>query len=134
MEWYKCVGDTRVSYEESVWTSVWRKATDLEIDMNYWNQNATEDGSLLKGSLRYGRLYQWSAALAAMSGWEDFGEERGNGTDDYSLTVLPAGYVDDDGWADGVGRHAMFWTSTEDDENRAYAFFCSFYYIWAIGV
>lgn len=50
VEWYKCVGDTTVSYEESNWTSVWRRATDLEVDMYYWNQIATEDGTLLKGS------------------------------------------------------------------------------------
>jgi uncharacterized protein (TIGR02145 family) len=58
VEWYKCVGDTNVSYEESNWTSVWRRATDLEIDMNYWNQNNTEDGTLLKGSFT-GRTMVW---------------------------------------------------------------------------
>ena len=49
VEWYKCVGDTTVSYEESNWTSVWRRATDLELDMKYWNEHSTEDGTLLKG-------------------------------------------------------------------------------------
>ena len=58
LEWYKCVGDTNVSYEESKWTSVWRKATDLEIDSNYWNKYKTEDGTLLKGPFT-GRIMLW---------------------------------------------------------------------------
>ncbi|MBO4437045.1 MAG: fibrobacter succinogenes major paralogous domain-containing protein, partial [Fibrobacter sp.] len=58
LEWYKCVGDTNVSYEESNWTSVWRRATDLEIDMSYWNENKKENGTLLKGSFT-GRIMVW---------------------------------------------------------------------------
>ena len=34
--WYKCKCDTTVSFEKSNWSSVWRKATDFELDMVYW--------------------------------------------------------------------------------------------------
>ena len=64
--------------------------------------------------------------LKSTSGWDVFidkddNEENGNGTDDYSFTVLPAGSMDKDGWSYGVGKYSFFWTSTEDDETWSYA-------------
>ena len=60
LDWYKCVGDTAVSFEESNWNSVWRRATDMELDSNYWlsNKLGNEEGSLLKGPYT-GKILVW---------------------------------------------------------------------------
>ncbi|MBO4437544.1 MAG: hypothetical protein J5791_11750, partial [Fibrobacter sp.] len=103
---------------------------NFETDSSYcYNDSA-------KYCAKYGRLYEWSAAMEACpSGWHlpDTAEWRtlldaaggdsiagtmlkstsgwnsdGNGTDDFGFTVLPAG-----GWGSKnfVGEAAVFWTS-----------------------
>ena len=96
----------------------------------------------------YGRLYTWAAAqkacpagwhlpsknewdilfttvgglsvagamLKSSSGWEN----DGNGTDNYSFTVRPAGYRDTSGHYGDGGNGAYFWTSTEGNNDDAY--------------
>ena len=76
VEWYKCVGDTNVSYEESNWTSVWRRATNLEIDMNYWNQNTAEDGTLLKGPFT-GMIRVWDNGSLRVPNEVELGWNKG---------------------------------------------------------
>ena len=76
VEWYKCVGDTNVSYEESNWTSVWRRATDLEIDMVYWNKNNKENGTLLKGSFT-GRTMVWDGGALREANDVEIGWNKG---------------------------------------------------------
>ena len=58
--YYKCVGDTVVTLEGLNWTSVWRKATNDELDMDYWERNKNEDGLLLKSPFT-GRTMVWDA-------------------------------------------------------------------------
>ena len=48
--WYKCKGDTAVSVDGATLTSVWRKATALEVDTKYWMENKDSTGKLLLGS------------------------------------------------------------------------------------
>ena len=62
VEYYKCVGDTAVSFEESNWTSVWRKALDEELDMDYWQKNRNENGLLLKSPYT-GKTMVWDAGV-----------------------------------------------------------------------
>ena len=60
IDYYKCVGDTTVSFEESNWKSVWRRATDDDLDMDYWERNRNEIGLLLKSPFT-GRTMVWDA-------------------------------------------------------------------------
>jgi uncharacterized protein (TIGR02145 family) len=53
--------------------------------------------------------------LKSISGWNS----SGNGTDDYVFSALPAGYREDNGNYYAVGRHALFWSPTEDSEGEA---------------
>lgn len=93
---------------------------------------------------KYGRLYEWDAAMEACpKGWhlpskyewnELFYEivknkgkalkstsdwlRDGNGSDDYGLNVLPAGYKDSE--YRSLGDIARFWTSTDDHGYTAF--------------
>ena len=60
VDWYKCVVDTMVSFDGQSWTSVWRKATNDELDMDYWVRNKNENGLLLKSPFT-GRTMVWDA-------------------------------------------------------------------------
>ena len=60
VDYYKCVGDTVVSFEGLIWSSVWRKATNDELDMDYWERNKNENGLLLKTPFT-GRTMVWDA-------------------------------------------------------------------------
>ena len=97
---------------------------------------------------KYGRLYTWEASqtacptgwhlpnkaefttlieavggkavactkLRSNSGWA----ENSNGTDDYGISALPAGWRNDLGDFSSAGTNTDFWTSTEIDENDAF--------------
>ncbi len=52
-------------------------------------------------------------------GWDDYLERNGNGTDDYSFTVLPAGIRGSLGGYGEENSKVYFWSSTED-HLRAY--------------
>ena len=54
--------------------------------------------------------------LKSTSGWF----KKGNGTDDYSFTGLPAGFCDDNGRFGYEVLLARFWSSTEDFSYHAY--------------
>ena len=58
VDYYMCVGDTAVSFEESHWTSAWRQATTVDLDRIYWEENKNEEGQLLKGPYT-GRTMVW---------------------------------------------------------------------------
>ena len=60
IDYYKCVGDTVVTLEGLDWTSVWRKATNDELDLDYWKKNKNEKGLLLKSPFT-GRSMVWDA-------------------------------------------------------------------------
>lgn len=62
--------------------------------------------------------YDYSDAagyLKSSTGWA----KDGNGTDDYGFSALPAGCIDSWGYGGQLGLEAHFWTSTEDDEEKA---------------
>ena len=93
----------------------------------------------------YGRLYKWNAALYACpvgwhlptkmeidvliknvgdkstaatvlkytKGWDD----GGNGTDSFGFGALPGGLLGYEGYFDGIGLTAGFWSSTEGDND-----------------
>ena len=58
--------------------------------------------------------------LKSTSGWNDDGDESGNGTDAYDFSALPAGSHYGYGNFILVGYHADFWSATEYDTDRAY--------------
>lgn len=60
VDYYRCVTDTVVSFEGLNWTSVWRKATNDELDLDYWKKNKSENGLLLKSPFT-GRSMVWDA-------------------------------------------------------------------------
>ena len=68
-DYYICVGDTVVSFEGLYWTSVWRRATNDELDMNYWEEHwceySLEEHRCLYGILMKspftGRIMVWDA-------------------------------------------------------------------------
>lgn len=93
----------------------------------------------------YGRLYKWNAALyACPAGWhlptkmeidvliKNVGDKStaatvlkytkgwddgGNGTDSFGFGALPGGLLGYEGYFDGIGLTAGFWSSTEGDND-----------------
>lgn len=51
-------------------------------------------------------------ALKSKNGWDEYKESSGNGTDDYGFSVLPTGFIDDNGFFEGMRQSASFWTSS----------------------
>ncbi|PBC75104.1 fibrobacter succinogenes major paralogous domain-containing protein [Fibrobacter intestinalis] len=64
--------------------------------------------------------------LKSKSGWDDDEGKRGNGTDEYGFSVLPAGYRSGDGDYYRAGEDAGFWSSSEYSGLNAYSW--NFYY------
>lgn len=72
--------------------------------------------------------YDIQLVLKSTSGWNDFNNRNGNGTDAYSFSAYPAGYRDLNIYNnttrynvyDQVGNYAYFWSSTEIGEEQAY--------------
>ncbi len=54
--------------------------------------------------------------LKSQTGWSDFNDTSGNGTDAYGFSALPAGYGCGDGYC-REGRKAFFWSATEGTRN-----------------
>ncbi len=93
----------------------------------------------------YGRLYKWDAALyACPAGWHlptkeeidiliknvgdrstaatvlkytKLWDDGGNGTDSFGFGALPGGLLGYEGYFDGIGLTAGFWSSTEGDND-----------------
>ena len=61
--------------------------------------------------------------LKSTSGWIDYEDESGNGTDAFGFSALPAGSRNKYGIYNFEGISALFWNSTEDDSNYAYEVF-----------
>ena len=70
---------------------------------------------------------EWNALFTAVGGQSNAGKvlksqtgwySNGNGTDAFGFSALPAGYRDDDGYFDGDGVSAFFWS--EYDSINAY--------------
>jgi uncharacterized protein (TIGR02145 family) len=61
--------------------------------------------------------------LKSTSGWIDYEDESGNGTDAFGFSALPAGSRNKYGIYNYEGLNAFFWNSTEDDSNYAYEVF-----------
>ncbi|WP_295684739.1 fibrobacter succinogenes major paralogous domain-containing protein [uncultured Fibrobacter sp.] len=75
---------------------------------------------------------EWNALFNAVGGGETAGimlkstegwYSKGNGSDAYSFSALPAGYRDYDGNYDYEGPNADFWSSTEYGSSLAYFMF-----------
>ncbi|WP_458450952.1 fibrobacter succinogenes major paralogous domain-containing protein [Fibrobacter sp.] len=63
--------------------------------------------------------------LKSMSGWYDYKGEKGDGTDDFGFSALPAGLLGDDGYYD-EGEAAYFWSSMHRGNLSAYdVFLCN---------
>jgi uncharacterized protein (TIGR02145 family) len=103
---------------------------------------------------KYGRLYTWDAARSACpEGWRlpdstDFAAlmehaggptaagkalkatsgwfKKGNGSDDFGFSALPAGYRQGSGKFDGIGGYAHFWSASETPDDLALYLFLDF--------
>ena len=58
--------------------------------------------------------------LKAESGWMNYKDKRGDGTDDFGYSAFPAGYRDDCGDFSSAGKYAFFWSSAEKNCLTAY--------------
>ena len=58
--------------------------------------------------------------LKSQTGWIDYNGRSGNGTNAVGFSALPVGRRYRDGRFNDGGLDANFWTSTEDDSDRAY--------------
>ncbi len=123
--------------------------TWMAENLNYAVEGSKCYDNLDTNCVKYGRLYDWSTAmtacpsgwhlpsepewdvllnysgwdsatkLKATSGWEEVIGD-GNGTDDYGFSALPGGgYVD--GSFHNVGFNGLWWSTTEDVNNKAYS-------------
>jgi uncharacterized protein (TIGR02145 family) len=128
--------------------------TWMAQNLNYKTTNSFCYEDSASNCTKYGRLYTWDAAttacpsdwhlptkaefetllaavggestagkmLKATSGWEN----SANGVDEYSFSVLPAGYKVNNGGYDDEGDFTYFWTSTESNGSKAYVLGLSF--------
>ena len=58
--------------------------------------------------------------LKSTEGWIEYYGTNGNGSDTYSFSALPAGYMDSHGGCNYERYDAYFWSSTEFNSNSAY--------------
>ena len=58
--------------------------------------------------------------LKSTSGWIDYEDVSGNGTDSFGFSARPVGSRNEYGIYNYEGVYAFFWNSTEDDSNYAY--------------
>jgi uncharacterized protein (TIGR02145 family) len=58
--------------------------------------------------------------LKAASGWNDYNEHLGNGTDEFGFSALPGGCGGSCGFSDDVGYYGHWWNSTEGNASDAY--------------
>ena len=64
-----------------------------------------------------------SIMLRSTSSWKN----HGNGTDDFGFSALPAGYLSNGGYFSSSGYYAYFWSTTEDDDVKAYNVYLYYY-------
>ena len=128
--------------------------TWMAENLNYKTTNSFCYEDNASNCTKYGRLYTWDAAttacpsdwhlptkaeyetliaavggestagkmLKATSGWGN----SANGVDEYSFSVLPAGYKVNNGGYENEGDFTYFWTSTESNGSKAYVLGLSF--------
>ena len=128
--------------------------TWMAENLNYKTTNSFCYEDNASNCTKYGRLYTWDAAttacpsdwrlptkaefetliaavggesaagkmLKATSGWGS----SANGVDDYSFSVLPAGYKVNNGGYENEGDFTYFWTSTGTNSSKAYVMGLSF--------
>jgi uncharacterized protein (TIGR02145 family) len=70
--------------------------------------------------------YDWDnvagTKLKSQNGWYDwYGNNSGNGTDEYGFSALPGGGRYTDGDFTDAGSYGFWWTATENDAGNAYA-------------
>ena len=59
----------------------------------------------------------------SVSGWNDYNGKSGNGTDAYSFSALPVGYMMGNGKFSDVGNVMGFWSSVDYESGRAFITF-----------
>jgi len=73
----------------------------------------------------------WETAgtkLKATSGWNDYENRSGNGTDDYGFTALPGGNgKSSDGSSQNVGIIGTYWSASDSNANYAYTRLMGYY-------
>ena len=128
--------------------------TWMAQNLNYKTTNSYCYDDKVSNCTKYGRLYTWDATttacpsdwhlptkaefetlIAAVGGESTAGKmlkttsgwgSDGNGVDDYSFSVLPAGYKINAGSFENEGDFTYFWTSTETNSSKAYVMGLSF--------
>lgn len=100
-------------------------------------QGVCPDGWHLPGNDEWNELEEYISkdghdgaegiALKADSGWYNYGQESGNGTDVYGFAALTSGYrVYATAVFDGVGHLGNWWSSTEYNSTDAYYCYLSY--------
>ncbi len=141
--------DGRTYKTVSIGTQTW-----MAENLNYNTNKSYCYESETRNCSKYGRLYEWSAAMdACPTGWHlpSYTEwdtlwtavggissagrslkstsgwfSGGNGTDSFDFAVLPAGYRGDDEHSYDEGESTIFWSSTELYRNYAYGWFFNY--------
>ena len=92
-----------------------------------WHLPATAEFETLFTAV--GEVFTTGKMLKSTSGWNwnEHDDLNGNGTDDYSFAVLPAGGRNFDGIFGNEGYLANFWSSTEDDSEYVYIMYMYHY-------
>lgn len=93
--------------------------TWMAENLNYVVYDSTQSwcfDNMPEKCAQYGRLYSWSAAVNAYpDGWH----LSANGEDAFGFTAIPAGFYYGGGAFSYENQSAVFWTSTELDEELA---------------
>jgi uncharacterized protein (TIGR02145 family) len=66
--------------------------------------------------------------LKATRGWNSVKGASGNGTDDYDFSALPGGYRYSDGSFRDVGSVGIWWSASEDEDNKNNAYYRFIYH------
>jgi len=86
-----------------------------------WHIPSVEDWEILIDLVsNSGSLNQRGIKLKATSGWNNYGDESGNGTDDYDFSALPGGVRAYSSTPyNGVGERGYWWSSSESGKDHA---------------
>jgi len=100
----------------------WKRAE--EVCPIGWHLPSKEEWDIL--TAKVGGEEKAGKLLKSKSGWNNYKEQSGNGTDNYGFSALPSGYYHQDRGFKDVGNFGYLWSSTEGGAYSAYSILFAF--------
>ena len=119
----KCYGDNSGGDSQNrcgTYGRLYTWATANTVCPSGWHLPTIEDWEIMTNHI--GGSSTEGKKLKATSGWNEYQEKSGNGTDEYGFLALPGGgYKLSNGRFDDVGNEGSWWSASENENNSNYA-------------